>query len=94
MAGGLAAHYASWRLMQWALFLMGLAAYILVLFWFPETLDPEVAKEKFRAAGGVEGRRFVWLNPVKSLAMLRSPNILIVVSGVVVRLYWLLLMCS
>ncbi|EIW61033.1 MFS general substrate transporter [Trametes versicolor FP-101664 SS1] len=78
VAGGLAAHYASWRLMQWALFLMGLAAYILVLFWFPETLDPEVAKEKFRAAGGVEGRRFVWLNPVKSLALLRSPNILIV----------------
>lgn len=69
--------------MQWALFLMGLAAYILVLFWFPETLDPEVAREKFRAAGGVEGRRFVWLNPVKSLALLRSPNILIVVSRAV-----------
>ncbi|OJT01991.1 MFS antiporter QDR3 [Trametes pubescens] len=78
VAGGLAARYATWRLMQWALFVMGLAAYILVLSWFPETLDPEVAQEKFRAAGGVEGRRFVWLNPVKSLALLRSPNILIV----------------
>lgn len=78
--------------MQWALFLMGLAAYILVLFWFPETLDPEVAREKFRAAGGVEGRRFVWLNPVKSLALLQSPNILIVVSGAA-RLFWRFLKC-
>ncbi|KAI0628835.1 MFS general substrate transporter [Trametes polyzona] len=79
VAGGLAAHYASWRIVQWALFAMGLAAYILIILWLPETLHPEVAREKLRAAaGGVEEQKFVWLNPFKSLALLRSPNILLI----------------
>ncbi|OSD05260.1 MFS general substrate transporter [Trametes coccinea BRFM310] len=78
VAGGLATHYATWRAAQWAIFMMGLIPYIPIVFWLPETLDPEVARQKFlEASGGKEGRRFVWLNPFRSLALLRSPNILI-----------------
>ncbi|KAH9857454.1 MFS general substrate transporter [Lenzites betulinus] len=79
VAGGLATHYASWRVAQWALFGMGLVAYLLIVLWLPETLDPAVAREKLRAVAGEDGeRRFVWLNPFKSLALLRSPNILLI----------------
>ncbi|KAH9890473.1 MFS general substrate transporter [Cubamyces lactineus] len=78
VAGGIATHYASWRAAQWALFFMGVGAYIPIALWLPETLHPEVAKKKFlEAAGGDEERTFVWLNPFRSLALLRSPNILI-----------------
>ncbi|KAI0648498.1 MFS general substrate transporter [Trametes meyenii] len=79
VAGGLATHYATWRAAQWAIFAMGLGAYALIVLWLPETLDPAVARAKFlQAAGeGGEHRTFVWLNPFKSLALLRSPNILL-----------------
>ncbi|KAI0353918.1 MFS general substrate transporter [Trametes cingulata] len=80
VAGGLATHYATWRAAQWAIFAMGVWAYILIVLWLPETLDPEVAQKKLREAAGDGGedKRFVWLNPFKSLALLRSPNILLV----------------
>ncbi|KAI0668312.1 MFS general substrate transporter [Trametes maxima] len=79
VAGGLATHYATWRAAQWAIFAMGLGAYALIVLWLPETLDPAVARAKFlQAAGeGREHKTFVWLNPFKSLALLRSPNILL-----------------
>ncbi|CDO72082.1 hypothetical protein BN946_scf184962.g25 [Trametes cinnabarina] len=95
VAGGIATHYATWRAAQWAIFIMGLVPYIPIVFWLPETLDPEVARTKFlEASGGKEGRRFVWLNPFKSLALLRSPNILITVSDPVTRMSALLIPLS
>ncbi|KAI0353917.1 MFS general substrate transporter [Trametes cingulata] len=87
--GGVATHYATWRAAQWAIFAMGVWAYLLIVFWLPETLDPEIAQKKLRDAGGESGdaRRFVWLNPFKGLALLRSPNVLLVtIAGTAARL--------
>ncbi|KAI0373119.1 MFS general substrate transporter [Pilatotrama ljubarskyi] len=75
LCGGIATHYFSWRLAQWALFVMGLFAFVPVALWLPETLDPQ----KLRRWGATEEhRKPVFLNPFKSLGLLRSPNILIV----------------
>lgn len=55
---------------------MGLFALVPVYLWLPETLDPE----KIRKWGATEEhRKPIFLNPFKSLALLRSPNILIIV---------------
>ncbi|KAI8974224.1 MFS general substrate transporter [Trametes punicea] len=82
VAGGIATHYATWRAAPWALFAMAVMAYIPTIFWLPETLGPEIARKKLlEAAGGQQGKAFVWLNPFKSLALLRSPNILITTIG-------------
>ncbi|KAI0765013.1 MFS general substrate transporter [Fomes fomentarius] len=74
LCGGIATQYASWRYAQWALFLMGLSAFISVALWLPETIDPEVLQRHKDSA-----KRFAWLriNPFRSLAVLRSPNIMI-----------------
>ena len=72
--GGVATHYASWRHAQLLLFVMGLFALVPVALWLPETLDPEklqrVKDEKVR---------FWHLNPFRSVALLRSPNIMLLV---------------
>ncbi|KAI0781543.1 MFS general substrate transporter [Trametes elegans] len=74
LCGGVASHYFSWRHAQWALFVMGLFALVPVFLWLPETLDPE----KLRRWGATEEhKKPVFLNPFKSLALLRSPNILV-----------------
>ena len=76
MCGGIATHYASWRHAQWAMFVMGLFAYLPVYLWMPETLDPEILNR------GKERSRwltFLNINPFSSLSVLRSPNILILV---------------
>nr|VWO96050.1 Efflux pump FUB11 (Fusaric acid biosynthesis protein 11) [Ganoderma boninense] len=66
LCGGLATHYASWRYAQWFLFVMGVSAFVPVALWLPETLDPEQLN---KTKGGV--------NPLASLALLRSPNVLL-----------------
>ncbi|KAI1791618.1 MFS general substrate transporter [Ganoderma leucocontextum] len=73
LCGGLATHYASWRYAQWALFFMGITAFVPVALWLPETLDPEKLN-KIKA----QGDRFKILNPFASLALLRSPTIFVV----------------
>ena len=62
--------------MQWALGVMGITAVIPMVLWLPETLDPEkLNKVK------VEGKTVLKvLNPFTGLVLLRSPNILVVVS--------------
>ena len=78
---GLAAHYASWRAMHYALFAIGLLAFILVLLFLPETLISNGSAATDPSATGPERRRsFVWLNPFKSLGLLRSPNLMAVVN--------------
>ena len=72
LCGGLATHYASWRYAQWFLFVMGVSAFIPVVWGLPETLDPE----QFNKA-----KSRVRVNPLASLALLRSPNVLLPVSN-------------
>ena len=74
LIGGIATHYASWRYAQWALFVMGLFALIPVALWLPETLDPEKLQRTREERKGITS-----LNPFSSLALLRAPNILILV---------------
>lgn len=85
---GFAAHYASWRDMQYALLASGLLSFITVLLFLPETSHPMARGiDKLRIAeepsSGEEskrkGWRWVWVNPFSSLWLLRSPNLLIVV---------------
>ncbi|PIL33166.1 MFS general substrate transporter [Ganoderma sinense ZZ0214-1] len=64
--GGLATHYASWRYAQWFLAVMGVSAFVPVALWLPETLDPDQLN---KTKGGV--------NPLASLTLLRSPNVLL-----------------
>jgi len=81
-AGGLASEYASWRLVQFALFCSGLIAWILVALFLPETSHPgERGIDKAMALGSSRnaGKGFVWLNPFKPLLLLKSPNVLFVV---------------
>lgn len=56
---------------------MGVLAIIPVMLWLPETLDPEVLERNKKSS-----KRFAFfrINPFKSLAVLRSPNISILVS--------------
>lgn len=54
---------------------MGITAFVPIVFWLPETLDPE----KLNKVKG-EGNRFKILNPFASLALMRSPTILVLVS--------------
>ena len=84
MAGGLAATYASWRVMQLILFGMAAAALLSIALLLPETshpgtrgIDKALAKEE--AKGQSRGRHIVLLNPFKSLKLLKSPNVLLVV---------------
>lgn len=73
VAGGLAAHYSSWRVMQYILAVCSLFAFTLLYFLLPETSHP--------GARGMDKlppnkrRNFVLLNPLKSMTLLRSPNL-------------------
>lgn len=75
IAGGAASHYLSWRWLQHALGVMGVAGFVLIIFFLPETLDPEILRT--RRDGG-QKTCWVWLNPFSGLALLRSPNVLAV----------------
>ena len=88
---GLAAHYASWRDMQFALLVCGLLAFLAIFFFLPETSHPltrgidkaRMMEESSLDREGSQGRKkwkWVWVNPLASLWLLRSPNLLAVVS--------------
>jgi hypothetical protein len=72
--------------MQYALLACGLVAFLAVLFFLPETSHPKtrgIDKARMEAASGAERKawRRVWVNPLASLWLLRSPNLLAVVSA-------------
>jgi MFS family permease len=76
--GGAAAHYASWRVSQLVLAVLAGLACILMYALLPETAHPGTRGADVRF--GVDGKwRWVWLNPCQSLALLRAPNLLLVV---------------
>ncbi|TFK64163.1 MFS general substrate transporter [Pluteus cervinus] len=74
LIGGFMAHYASWRVMQALLGLVNTFVFIWMFISFPETSHPGARGiEKARLEGG-NVRWFI--NPLRPLALLRSPNIL------------------
>jgi hypothetical protein len=87
------ATYASWRVMQLLLFAMGLTTFISVAVFLPETSHPgsrgidKLLEEEAHVGldPGAKKRRWrwVWLNPFGALALLRGPNVLLVVSMLV-----------
>lgn len=81
VAGGFAAHYASWRIMQHALGIAGLLMFVSMYLWFPETSHPgSTGLEKQQLAITSEQRKklggtVVLLNPLSCLKLMRSPNL-------------------
>ncbi|TFK18414.1 MFS general substrate transporter, partial [Coprinopsis marcescibilis] len=89
LTGGFAAHYASWRLMQFALGCIGVVLFVVMLRYFPETSHPGARKvdqlkklvdyEDGVDSRNAEPRRYwrsklpVLLNPLSPLGILRSP---------------------
>ena len=80
--GGFVAYYYSWRIMQLALLLSAIIAFIALYLWLPETSQPNtrgVDKDGGNAPPEERKVQLVFLNPFKDLALLRSPVILSVV---------------
>lgn len=75
---GVAAHYASWRVMQFALGISGLVVFVSMCWLFPETTHPN-SRGIDKIIPTPRPWHFVWINPLKSLWLLRSPNLLAVV---------------
>ena len=76
--GGVTAHYYSWRATQYGLFFAGFVSLVLTYLFQPETSHPGArGVDELHRLG--EKAHWVWLNPFKSLALLRSPNVLLVV---------------
>ncbi|KIJ29137.1 hypothetical protein M422DRAFT_269567 [Sphaerobolus stellatus SS14] len=80
MTGGIAATYASWRLMQIIIFGMSLSSLISVIMFLPETCHPgSRGVDKLREGAELAGRtyrsKWVWLNPFQSLKLFRGPNV-------------------
>lgn len=78
--------------MQFVLFIAGTLLELVIILYLPETAQPRTRgidklreSESLLGEGEGRGRRWVWLNPFKSLAMFRSPCLLAVVSQVVMR---------
>jgi predicted MFS family arabinose efflux permease len=78
---GFISYYASWRDLQFCIGLVNLAAFVLMYFVFPETSHPGTRGiDKLREAGYVERNKLpVFINPLRPLNLLRSPNVFWVV---------------
>jgi MFS family permease len=86
-----------WRSMQWTLAAMGVLSFVLTIIFLPETIhvkgiDKVIAERKRVAAkNGKEDATmdkpmkpkfvWVWLNPLRPLALLKYPNVLAIVSS-------------
>ncbi|KAJ4482506.1 MFS general substrate transporter [Lentinula aciculospora] len=93
--GGVISHYASWRITQLFLGAWGLLAFVCIATMYPETSIPgSRGIDKKRAelvarnvSPGEKWFKIVWINPLKTLGLLRSPNLLAVaLAGTVVLL--------
>lgn len=80
---GLAAQYASWRVMQFVVGIFGLTALGIIWTFLPETTHPGargVDKLRQKAEPGkVRWTQYI-VNPLSPLWLLRAPNIVAVVS--------------
>jgi len=75
LAGGFAAHYYSWRIMQYFLGLVGLFVFFLIIFFLPETYHPGKRGVDKLDPSLLPKWRPVILNPLQPLWLLRSPNL-------------------
>ncbi|KAL4065090.1 major facilitator superfamily domain-containing protein [Scleroderma citrinum] len=81
--GGAAAEYWSWRGFQMALCIWGVIQMVVIYSFLPETAHPNTRGiDKWRGEEG--SRSIVWINPFRSLKLLRSPSLLMV--GTLLRL--------
>jgi len=78
VVGGLAAHYASWRMLQLYFGVMGIVEFVCMLLYFPETTHPGTRGVEKLYENEHPSWRPVILNPLQPLALLRSPNLLAV----------------
>jgi hypothetical protein len=72
--------------MQYALAIIGAAVFVGILLLLPETMHPHTrGVDKAPDGNGLQAHgsrpRLILLNPFASLALLRSPNLLLVVSN-------------
>ena len=79
---GSTAVYFSWRVMQAYLAAAGLLQFCWMYIYFPETSQPGMRGiDKFPVIDGLKYRqRVTFINPLRPLALLRSPNLLLIVS--------------
>ncbi|KAJ7131864.1 MFS general substrate transporter, partial [Mycena crocata] len=73
--GGWVSHYASWRYLQFGLFVFGGLLTLGMLFYLPETSHPGTTGLEKRWKPSRPPFRWVWLNPFECLYFLRSPNL-------------------
>jgi hypothetical protein len=81
MVVGWTTEYYSWRVMQALLGFTGLIIFITFYFLFPETSQPgSRGIDKMKAANGIDSSSsFIFINPLQSLWLLRSPTMLLTV---------------
>ena len=76
---GVVSHLSSWRTMQYILAAAGAAGFICMFFLFSETCHPGTRGIDRHREQVNPRARIIFVNPVRSLALLRSPNLLAVV---------------
>lgn len=79
---GVVAHYWSWRAIHYLLATFACCAFVCIFLFFPETSHPDTRGiDDYRKSGKPLPKwRPVLLNPLSPLLLLRSPNILAIVS--------------
>ncbi|KAF5367306.1 hypothetical protein D9757_010098 [Collybiopsis confluens] len=83
---GILSQYATWRINQLFLGSWGLIAFILVAVFCPETSIPgsrgiDKKRAELEAQNEASGKRWfkiIWINPLETIYILRSPNMLAV----------------
>jgi MFS family permease len=80
LIGGIVAHYSSWRYVQLATGVSAAINFIAMYYTLPETSQPNARGiDKLSENERGSGFKWVWLNPLRDLALLRGPTILAVV---------------
>jgi hypothetical protein len=66
---------------------LGLIVFTTFYFFFPETIPPGATGiDQMKAANGIESSTpFIFINPFKSLLLLRSPSMLLIVRFYAIR---------
>ena len=72
--------------MQGSLGVVGFIAYCIMFLFFPETSQPgSRGIDKVRASQGPDAKNkkigFIFINPLRLMLLLRSPNLLLIVSA-------------
>ena len=81
LIGGLTSHFFSWRVLQYGLGGYSFLTLVLTYFLQPETSQPG-ARGVDKLIEQTGKASWVWLNPFRALALLRSPNVALLVGTV------------